>query len=394
MGRAIAREEPRRFRRALVFATLGVGTKDQAYALFLLAAPLAIVLLLMLDPRARARWRSFAREIAVATALSLALLLIVDGAFTNPSGFARRVDFLLGPASQDHAIFAASWEGRYQVLKSLATGTGRFHPWPFAALALIGIGVHVGANVGPGRGAKLIAGLLPLLAALSFVVCFNFTARRTEHRFALPSMLLLSVYAGFALDALLGACRARRQRTAAVLGAALLFGWSLFGSLAVDANMLGDPRYDAEAWMRANFSPGDSVEVYGVNAYLPRFPEGAKITRVDLSPVGGRNPLPDVTEVQARFEDIESRRPAWIVLPDAWGWRYLAGAPPEGRIVQSEQVARQTDRPARAYFGSLWDQTGPYALAHLSAFESKVWPPVDIHASLSREIRIYRRRSW
>ena len=34
-------------------------------------------------------------------------LLLVDGAITNPSGFARRIAFLTGPASHDYFEYAA-----------------------------------------------------------------------------------------------------------------------------------------------------------------------------------------------------------------------------------------------------------------------------------------------
>jgi hypothetical protein len=242
------------------------------------------------------------------------------------------------------------------------------------------------------RRPKLVAGLIPLLGALSFVVCFNFAARRTEHRFALPPSLLLSFYAGLAIDSVFGVCTKAWQRTLTLASATGLFAWSLFECAAVDANLLLDPRYDAEAFLRDHVAPGDRIEVYGSNAYLPRLPEGAQATRVDLTPLGGRNPLPGVIEMEARFEDIESRRPQWIVVPEAWAWRYRIGPPPPGRILQASQASRQSDLRAREYFASLYDGTGNYALAHLSDWTSTFWPRVDIHASTARPVRILERK--
>jgi hypothetical protein len=387
LARAIARTEPRRLRRALLFAALAVGTKDQAYALFLLAVPVAIAMWIVLE---REKTRGILRELSIAIAVAAALLLLVDGAITNPSGFARRVAFLLGPASQEHANFPTGWEGRLAIIKELAQGFDRFHPWPFAVLIAAGLADHFRNT--RGDRARLTAGLVPLFAAVSFVVCFNFTARRTEHRFALPPILFLSLYAGLALDSALGACTKAWQRALAAGGAAALFAWSLFDCAAVDANLLLDPRYDAEAFLRAHVESGDLIEVYGSNAYLPRLPAGASATRVDIAPLGGRNPLPRVVEVEARFEDVESRRPRWIVVPEAWAWRYRIGPPPPGHILAAGQAARQNDLATRAYFASLYDGRGSYALAHLSDWTSTFWPRADIHASTARPVRIFERR--
>ncbi len=99
--RAIARREPRRLRHAVVLAALAVTTKDQAYALFVVAAPLLLGGWVLADAWSRKNARLLAREAAIAIALGLALVLVVDGALTNPSGFRARLAFLRGPASQD-----------------------------------------------------------------------------------------------------------------------------------------------------------------------------------------------------------------------------------------------------------------------------------------------------
>ncbi len=43
-----------------------------------------------------------------------------------------------------------------------------------------------------------IAGLLPVLALVSFTLCFNFTALRTDGRFLLPQAVLATIYIGIA----------------------------------------------------------------------------------------------------------------------------------------------------------------------------------------------------
>ncbi len=390
LTRAIVRHEPRRLRGALVLATVAVGTKDQAYALFLLALPVGIALWIALDRAARANAKTILRELAVSAALAGGLLLLIDGGITNPRGFGRRVAFLLGPASQNHAFFAPTWAGRMGILKDLALGFERFYPWPYAPLILAGIALHVRRTWR--AHSALVAGLLPLLASLSFVIAFNFTARRTEHRFALPQSVMLAFYAGLCVDQLLDLCRAGWRRVVAVGALGAFYAYGAFGCFAVDANLLLDPRYDAEGWMAAHVELGDTIEVYGVNAYLPRFPPQAHVTRVDLTPLAARNPLPGVTELETPFDAIEARRPRWIVVPEAWVWRYTAEGPaPEGRVVPPEQAQRQEDAGSRRFFRSLFEETGRYRRSHLSTWTSTVWPRLEIHASTAREIAIFER---
>jgi hypothetical protein len=384
------RNDPKRLRRAFVFAALSVGTKDQAYALFLLGVPLAFALWFATDPRARADAKSLARSFALSAALAVALLLLIDGAITNPSGFRQRVAFLLGPASQAHAYYASTWDGRIEILRGLAIGFDRFYPWPFAPLVVLGIGAHV-ARTREG-GARLAAGLLPLFAAVSFVVCFNFAARRTEHRFALPEMLLIGVYVGLALDSLLEVCRAAWARRAAIAALVPLFGWALFGCAAVDAVLVLDPRYEAEAWLEQHVRPGDAIEVYGTNAYLPRLPATARVTRVDVSPLSRRNPLPSVTEIESRFGDVEARRPRFIVVPQAWVWKYLDGGPPPGMVVAPQHAEWRHDRDSTEYFHALHEERLAYRRAHVATWSSTFWPRVMIHQSTGHEIRIFERK--
>jgi hypothetical protein len=391
-ARAVVRREPRRFRRAVLFAALAVGTKDQAYAVFLLGFPAVVAAWLLFDHATRGRRVAILREIVIAVGLSGALFLLFSGAVTNPSGFRARVQFLLGPASQNHAYYAPTWEGRWEILKALALGFDRFYPWPFAVAAMAGLGIHLAAaRKAPERFA---AGLAPLAGALSFVVFFNLTARRTEHRFAFPEMTLLAVYAGVAFDGLLGALEAPRLallRYGAFALASATLAWGVFECAAVDASLVLDPRYDAEAWLAANVKDQDSVEIYGANAYLPRLPSNARVARVDTSPLRGRNPLPGVVELEAPFADIEARKPRFVVVTEAWSWRWFMDAPPPGRVVPPEQAERQRDEATRAYFRGLHEGRIGYRLAHVSAFASTFWPRRSIHNSTANVVRIFQR---
>ena len=390
MARAMVRREPRRLRRAILFAALAVGTKDQAYAIFLVGFPLAIAAWLFLDREVRARRGEILKHVAIGLAIAGALFLLISGAVTNPSGFRARIGFLLGPASQDHAHYAPTWAGRAEIVKAVGLMFPVFYPWPLAAAALLGVVHHVARLRKTPE--KLVAGLLPMFAALSFLIAFNFTARRTEHRFSLPEMLMLGVYIGVGLDALLAFCRSEIQRRIVSIVMVVPMVWGLFQAASVDAMLILDPRYDAEAWLRANVREGDTIETYGANAYQPRFPEKARVSRVDVSPLDARNPLPDVTEQQAPFADIESRKPRFIVVPVAWSWRWFAEAPLPGHVVPPEQARRQRDEPTRIFFHGLGGPLSPYRVARESTYSSTFWPRYDIHSSTGKEVLIFERR--
>ena len=103
--RVVVEQRPRRFWPAALFAAAAIATKDQAYALFLLGLPALLSVLVRADPWPRTHGRQIGLVVMPASSVSLFLLLLVDGAITNPSGFTRRIAFLAGPASQDYADY-------------------------------------------------------------------------------------------------------------------------------------------------------------------------------------------------------------------------------------------------------------------------------------------------
>src|SRR5258706_12409630 len=119
-------------------------------------------------------------------------------------------------------------------------------------------------------------------------------------------MLLWSVYAGLAAEALL--FQERRALSLASRAAAVpLVGYAVYQCAAVNVALLRDPRYDAEAWMRDHVRVGDVVEVYGNDAYLPRFSADLTVTRVDTDPLANPTVIPGVTEIQSPFSRAAHR---------------------------------------------------------------------------------------
>jgi 4-amino-4-deoxy-L-arabinose transferase-like glycosyltransferase len=391
--RAAARREPRRLRAWALFAALAVGTKDQAYALFVLAMPAALVLWLCIDPWARSAARLVLREAAVAGAILVGMVLLVDGAFFNPTGFRERIRFLLGPASGPFAQYTNDWAGRWEVVRDLAARFATFYPWAFALLAAAGLALLV--RVERRAPARFVAALVPCLAAASFTIAFNCVARRTDHRFGLPQALLAAVYGGVALDAVLFRARSLPVRAVSGVLAAAAFAVALFDAAAVDANLLRDPRYAAEAWLRGRARQGDTIETYGLNVYMPHFPPGLRVLRVGPAASDHRSPMPGVDEVVAAYDSAAERGARFIVVSAGWAWRYLLDPGvfrTEGYQLPPTQAATVTDQRAHDYFAALTrGQYGAYRLAYVASFQSKVWPALELHGATSREIWIYER---
>jgi Dolichyl-phosphate-mannose-protein mannosyltransferase len=376
LTRAVVRDEPRRLRAVAVLAALAVASKDQAAALFLLSVP--AVLLVWRSP---GRWR----EGAIALALGGLVYGVLGAPLVNPHGFLRRLPALF-TAGRDYAAGDPGVLGALGVLAAAFEHTPDFWPWPVLAVAVAGVALGPGPRA---SGPRRLAALVPVLAALSFTLCFTLAARRTEHRFVLPQFVLLSVPAGLALDRVLDRPGWRRWTVPGVGALLVLAAW---GALRVAAAPLRDPRLGVERFLAAHLAPGERIETYGSNVYLPRFPAGARVTRVDdRIAVSDRNPLPGVEEVQAAFDEAPARGPTWIVAPRAYTRLWIS---PEGGLASPLDRRRAADIPTRSYFLALREGTVPgYVRVATFACSPGLLDAPRIHASTCEPVDVLRRRS-
>lgn len=383
--RAVVEERPRNFWLAALFAAAAVATKDQAYALFLLSLPLFLTGWFVFERWPRSHAGQVAKTLLPAALVALFLLLLVDGALTNMSGFVRRLAFLTGPASKDYAEYVAGPSGWLALTGDMLRYFARDYGLLPMVLAATGLVLHLLRA----RGSARLAGLLPLLAMLSFTICFNFAALRSDDRFLMPQGLLASFYIGLAVEALAFAAQGwvRLAGRALVAVTALL---ALHWCVAVNAALLLDPRYDAEAWMAAHVLPGDTIETYGQNCFLPRFPRDAEVWRVGVAPLNRRNPLAGIRERREPF--FVPRNPRFIVVSLAWARRYLR-APVilgKGHVYSALQQQDFMDTDAHMYFAALTGEKLPYRLVHAASYKG-LWPVVHIHDSLDETIWIFER---
>lgn len=383
--RAVTEGAPRRIWWASLFAAAAVATKDQAYALFLLSLPAFLIAWFACEPWPRAHVGHILKSLLPAALVALPLLLLVDGAITNPGGFVHRLAFLTGPASKGYAEYVVGFSGWLALTGDMLHYFAKGYGLAVLALAAGGFAVHLRRA----HGAVRLAGLLPALAILSFTLCFNFAALRSDDRFLMPQGVLATFYIGLAAEALAFAGRDWVR----LLGRAFLIATGLLAlhwCVAISAAMLRDPRYDAEDWLAANLLPGDTVEIYGQNCFQPRFPARATVWRVATSPLNLRNPLPGVRELRQPY--FMPRNPRFIVINLAWARRYLRSPVilGQGHIYSALQQSDFRNTDARLYFAALAGEKLPYRLAHAASHNS-LWPVVHIHDSLDETIWIFER---
>jgi len=389
--RVMANHDLKSIRWAMLAAAAAVTTKDQTYAIFLLSLPAGLALWLTTDPWPRQNGLALAKRLALWGIIALVAILFIDGALINPAGFADRLALLTGSASADYAKYQANTAGRLMVAADMAAYFPRYYPAPAILLALLGLAAL--------RRKSLASSLMPLLAALSFTLAFNFVALRSETRFVLPQSVLLAIYLGLGAEWLLAQTAEpgrRIARLATILLGGVLAIWAGAACIGVVAAFWGDPRYDAEAWLGSHVRRGDPIEIYGLNAYLPRLPDGATVSRVSPKPLKGRNPLPGVTEILQPYEAIKARNPRFLVVTGYWVKDYLVAKAVEtgyGRRVPKVREVTQQNIDARRFFGALFAGRGGYRLVHQSGYHGPGLPDIQAYESLKQTVYIFERGS-
>jgi hypothetical protein len=381
-----------------VFAALAVATKDQAYAGFVLSAPL-YALLPLWSTRAGARGAHL-RDLAVASGVGALTYAAASGALFNPKGFLARLGLLTGTNSQDWKSYDASLEGVLANAADLFGSQASFWwPWPTVALAWLGV---LAALASPWAEPRRRWRLLPGVMGLSSLLFFTLVVGRTGPRFALPLGFWLSLYVGAALAAGLRAAAKVRLEGAAEVAAAALLVAGLHRPVALALTQRGDARHEVERFLDA-LPAGARVETYGLLVYQPHF-HGAgsryQLARPELQAVKKRNPLYGAQELVAPEQDAALRRPDILVIPEGYADRFLVEIIDEGPRVTSASLERWSEDQARARFfrEAVRGELEGYELALEARPSLPGWAtalgmaPVEIHGCTARRVWVLRRR--
>lgn len=222
-------------------------TKDQAFALFLLPALLALVRALR-TPASDGGRRPALRSLAAGAG---AALLLAVATYRVPMGlapFSRHVAALLEhPTTYGFTApdLAGPWAAVRLALRHVAWSFG----WPLALFVAAGAVVALVAAWRRG-GAEPRAAAALLLFPLSYVLCFLVPLGYQYDRFFLPICWTLAVVSGCGIARAIEGLPAAAPRLAFwtfLLGAV---GWGIARGVALDAAMLHDRRYELEVSSR------------------------------------------------------------------------------------------------------------------------------------------------
>lgn len=342
-------------------AALSVGTKDQAYALYLLL-PLVILAAIRKARRSENRevsLRATLRDERIVLPLLVALVLFVaaHNLLFNAAGFFDHVALITGDASRDYRMFEKSAAGQWRTLELAARLVVFVLGEPAALLALAGLLIAWRK-----KEQHLLATLVPLVSSQLFFLAVVLYA---YDRFVLPHAVVLSLFAARAFAATeawgrLGA-RLRWVATASVLGLGIV------RCISLDLLLEGDARYTAERWLAGNVPRDARIAVLGPLEYLPRLHGFNWKQRTELL-------------------------------------RAIEGMNPEYVVVNADYAARAEDPRARELYAKLASGEAGYELA-LSARTPLDWPfqldeyvrrrgdalPTNLD-KINPEIRVYRRK--
>ncbi len=370
----VAAGEPRE-RRAMLLCAAAVLTKDQSAFLltgYVLVACFAVPFLK--EKKLRALWNP---RLTRAIALSAAVVLVVSGAVTNPSGFRRKLAWMTGEGNRGWTIYEHTFAGAVEQCREIV------RTLPIFASLIVWVAVPFGIVIVVRRGARALA---PLVAATTYLSLFVVPSRWTMERHLLPLSLMLVPYAAVAVDALLLRWPARK---AVIVGGLAIASLPMLRDVAsIDMTLAVDARNEATSALES-LPTGTHVEVYGGTQYMPHLPTRLSLARVGPESIDLRSPIPGVTEVVGKFGDVEARAPEVIVTSETFARIYL----PQGERRDARDLAMGQDPDGHGTFDALVNQRGAYEW-WLHARCELPWPLEckRVHGSTGAEIWMFRRK--
>lgn len=279
-------------------AAAAVCTKDQAYGLYMLS-PLALIAgLYRHDFRDRGLLRGLLRSLVdprlIAGGLTAAFgFALFQDLFWDYHRFEVHVRLLLGPMSEGYKDFPDTFAGHLALLQLFLRQIAFALNPALTAAAVAGLlWTAYRAVKKEDREEVFLLGAIFLLV-VSYYVTFLNLILFTFDRYVLPVALLLALFAGRALGAILE--RSRERPALRWAAAALVAGvavYSLLYASSVDFRLLADSRYYVEDWLEKKGVKPEQVLAIGRPHHVPRFERipWENVLRRDAQALRERNP--------------------------------------------------------------------------------------------------------
>jgi 4-amino-4-deoxy-L-arabinose transferase-like glycosyltransferase len=268
-------------------AALAVGTKDQAYGLYVLVAPLLVWSRSRRDREKGLARAIFAPELMLAIGTGALVLQAIYGLPGNVGGAWAHLRLISGPASRDFREFSNDLAGHAGLLVSTIRHLAFVMGVPAFAAAVLGILLAARR-----AEARLLVLLVP---AASYYLFFMTIALYCYDRFVLPIAILLAFFAADALGRM-----GSTDRWGKLAGAAVLV-YGLARAVSVDFLLANDSRYAAEEWLKANAGEG-VVGAIGPPEYLPRL-EGLRARSIGPATIRLEKVAPDLVVANADYAE-------------------------------------------------------------------------------------------
>jgi hypothetical protein len=372
--RAIDRRAMRDFALVGLFGALSIATKDQAYGLYFgMAAVLLVVV--WRERTGAARWTAVVdRRLLIGAGVAVIAFALAHNLAFNWAGFVEHVRFITGPGNENYRAFPPTSEGRLALAYLTARLIKITWGWPMTIFAIAGLVMALRRHEHRWIALALLAPAASYYATFIHVILYNYD------RFVLPICLVLSLFAGLALDRLLtGSIRTPRRLAAGIVGVA--FAYTLLYAAMVDVLMLRDSRVAIEAWLREHARDGDRAGLSGPSEQLPRVPLGTM--RIEST------------------AELDAQRPAFYVLnadyaravPADTEWGRLIAALQQGRAGYELAIRYRTPSPWPWLPDAHPDLVGPRAAPAEGAppFEVARYGFFVILRNVAPEIAVFRR---
>lgn len=237
----------RRLVASAVLIALAVGVKDQAYALFAGAVPLAAYHWFRRDLD-RTPERGSLRAPIAACVVAVLVYALSQGLPFDSAGVRAHFEHIVGAGSETYRIYPKDLGGQWLLLRETASHLLATMGWPLAVLAIVGVALTWRRD--------RFAALALLVPALTVHFTFQAVIGYTYLRFTLPIALL-----GLLAVALVFAefLRAQSLRIPALLVLLLLAADRAQRAIEVDQMLVEDSQAAASDWLAKNIAPGETV---------------------------------------------------------------------------------------------------------------------------------------
>ncbi len=259
-------------------AALGMATKDQQYAYFLMLGAVLFVQHVRAGTRPAAAPGGW-RPVVVALTVFASAYVACSGALLLPEWYAQHLAFIRHGSSSGVPAELRARIGFYYSNPGTLAGYTRLGLDGIAlVLAAVGALMCALALLGASRLWRVDRWLLALLVMplVGLIGGVFVPVRFVLPRFLLPIDLVCCLLAGIGVAQLLASARWRSAGQLTAIGA---LAWSVVRAGDTTWQMLRDARYETELWLARNLRPGDTLAYYGGRRKLPRVRRDVLVTK-------------------------------------------------------------------------------------------------------------------